>query len=202
MTDRAPTLCVYCASRVGDDPAFAAAAVQVGLELSVRKVDLVFGGGSIGLMGIVADAASEGGRRVIGVMTERLKSKEIGHEGITDLRTVPDMPARKKMMYEEADAFLTLPGGIGTMEEFFEVLTWGYLGLHPKPMGLLNVSGYYDSLLAFFNNAIERGLLSPEVKDHLVIGDDVNAVLDAVLAGIDPNAADLNGTDLSSTGDT
>jgi uncharacterized protein (TIGR00730 family) len=153
----------------------------VGEELVKRKVDLIFGGGSIGLMGVVADAAATGGRQVIGVMTEALMDREIGHQGISDLRTVPDMPARKKMMYEEADAFLTLPGGIGTMEEFFEVLTWGYLGLHPKPMGLLNVAGYYDSLLAFLDEAIDREMLRPSVEDHLVVTDDVPTMLDLLL---------------------
>lgn len=184
MLSKPPRLAVYCASRVGNEPAYADAARQVGEELGRRKVDLVFGGGSIGLMGIVANAASDGGRQVIGVMTEALMDKEIGHQGISDLRTVPDMPARKKMMYEEADAFLTLPGGIGTMEEFFEVLTWGYLGLHPKPMGLLNVCGYYDSLLRFLDEAIDRDLLRPIVKEHLVIGDDVTDVLDRLLEGV------------------
>ncbi len=149
-----------------------------------RKVDLVFGGGSIGLMGVLADAAAAGGRDVTGVMTEALMTKEIGHQGISDLRVVPDMPARKKMMYENADAFLTLPGGIGTMEEFFEVLTWGYLGLHPKPMGLLNVAGYYDSLITFLEEAIDRDMLRPVVKEHLVIGDDVPTVLDRLLEGV------------------
>jgi hypothetical protein len=166
---------------MGDDPAFAATAAALGTELGRRGVDLVYGGGHVGLMGVLADAALAGGCRVTGVITEHLEGREVAHAGIVDLRVVPDMPARKKVMYEEADAFLTLPGGIGTMEEFFEVLTWGYLGLHPKPMGILNVSGYYDPLLDFLDHAVAHGLCKPVVRDLLVVGEDPSDVLRALL---------------------
>lgn len=167
---------MYCASRVGDDPAYADVAAAVGTRIGELGGDLVFGGGSIGLMGVVADAALSGGSHVIGVITEQLRDKEIAHEGSTELRIVPDMPARKQQMYDAADAFCTLPGGIGTMEEFFEVLTWGYLGLHPKPMALVNVSGYYDPLLTFLDQAIEHGMCKPVVKELLVVGKDADVV--------------------------
>lgn len=181
MADRAPRVCIYCASHHGSRPAYGAAAAAVGEELGRRGVDLVFGGGQVGLMGVVADAALAAGRQVIGVITEQLKDQEVAHLSVTDLRIVADMPARKKVMYQEADAFLTLPGGIGTMEEFFEVLTWGYLGIHPKPMGLLNVEGYYDSLLAFLDHSIGEGLCKPIVRELLVVDDDAHRVLDRLL---------------------
>lgn len=172
---------MYCASHVGDDPAFAEVAAEVGAAIAAHDTDLVFGGGHVGLMGIVADAALAGGSEVIGVITEQLRDKEIAHQGVTDLRIVADMPARKQQMYAEADAFCTLPGGIGTMEEFFEVLTWGYLGLHPKPMGLVNVSGYYDPLLTFLEQAVEHGLCRPSVRELLLVGEDA-CVLDRLLS--------------------
>ncbi len=173
---RRPRIAVYCASHLGHDPAFAATGTAIGRAIAERGADLVFGGGQIGLMGLVADAALEGGSNVIGVITEALSDKEIAHHGVTELRIVADMPARKQQMYAEADAFLTLPGGIGTMEEFFEVLTWGYLGLHPKPMGLVNVSNYYDPLLAFLDHSVEQGLVRSTLSELLVIGKDASVV--------------------------
>jgi uncharacterized protein (TIGR00730 family) len=115
------------------------------------------------------------------VITEQLVGSEVAHLRVTDLRVVADMPARKKEMYDAADAFLTLPGGIGTMEEFFEVLTWGYLGLHPKPMALLNVEGYYDPLLSFLDHAITEGLCRPSVRELLIVSDDPAAVVERLL---------------------
>lgn len=174
---------MYCASRRGTDPEFARIAHRVGAEMAARGIDLVFGGGSIGLMGVVADAAIAGGSNAIGVITEALFDREVAHRGVSELRVVADMPARKKEMYELADAFLTMPGGIGTMEEFFEVLTWGYLGIHPKPMGLLNVSGYYDPLLAFLQHAIDQGLLKPTVLNLIAVGRDESILDDLVGTG-------------------
>jgi uncharacterized protein (TIGR00730 family) len=162
---------------------------DVGSIIAARGADLVFGGGSIGLMGVVADAALAGGSHVIGVITEALLDREVAHRGITELRITADMPGRKQQMYAEADAFCTLPGGIGTMEEFFEVLTWGYLGLHPKPMGLVNVNGFYDPLLGFLDHAIDQGLLRPSVMELLVVGRDAG-VIDGLL---DSRALQLSG---------
>lgn len=161
---------------MGNDPAFAEVAHDVGEIIAARGADLVFGGGSIGLMGVVADSALAGGSHVIGVITEALLDREVAHRGITELRITADMPGRKQQMYAEADAFCTLPGGIGTMEEFFEVLTWGYLGLHPKPMGLVNVNGFYDPLLGFLEQAIDKGLLKPTVMELLVVGPDAGVI--------------------------
>jgi hypothetical protein len=119
---------------------------------------------------------------VVGVITEQLVDREIAHEGVSELRVVPDMPARKQAMFELADAFMTLPGGVGTMEEFFEVLCWGYLGLHPKPMGLLNVNAYYDDLIAFLDRSVAHGLTRERVRELLVVGSDPVDLLDRLLA--------------------
>ncbi len=139
--------------------------MDVGAKIADLGADLVFGGAHVGLMGIVADAALDGGSHVIGVITEQLEDAEIAHCGLSELHIAPDMSARKQRMYTTADAFLTLPGGIGTMEEFFEVLTWGYLGLHPKPVALLNVSGYFDPLISFLDGAVDHGLCKPRVRE-------------------------------------
>ena len=190
-TARAPRLCVYCASNVGDDPAYAAAAAELGEAMVERGVDLVYGGGHVGLMGIVADRAMAGGRHVTGVITEHLMKPEVAHGGIDELVVVADMPERKRAMFERADAFLTLPGGVGTMEEMFEVLCWSYLGLHPKPMGLLNTAGYYDHLVAFLGHAVDHGLCRPRVLDLLAVGTEVGPLLDVVLGDAMDEAAQV-----------
>lgn len=173
-------MAVYCGSRMGNDPAFAEAAARIGTGLAERGADMVFGGGSVGLMGVAAKAATEAGSHVIGVITEQLLDKEVANHDIAELRVVSDMPARKAEMYLAADAFVTLPGGIGTMEEFFEVLTWRYLGLHPKPMGLLNTDGYYDPLLSFIDHSIEQGFGRASARELVVVGTD-ESLLDELL---------------------
>jgi len=176
---------VYCASSFGRDPAFENCARQVGELLVSRGMDLVYGGGHVGLMGVVADTAMAGGRHVIGVIPQHLVDAEVSHAGVSDLRVVHDMPARKQIMYDTADAFLTLPGGVGTMEEMFEVLCWGYLGLHPKPMGLLNVNGYYDRLIDFLADSVDQGLTRQKALDPLMIDEDPERLLDRLLpAGV------------------
>ena len=175
---------VYCASRHGDDPAFAADARAVGAALGRAGADLVYGGGHVGLMGEVADAALAGGARVTGVITEQLREAEIAHAGLDELLVVPDMTARKQAMAERADAFLALPGGVGTMEELFEVLCWGYLGLHPKPVGLLDTAGYYGHLLAFLRHSVDRGMTKPRVLDLLRLDDDPGRLVDLLLGSL------------------
>lgn len=179
--DERRRLAVYCASRLGGRPAFAAAATAVGDHLARRGADLVYGGAHVGLMGRVADAAVAGGSHVIGVITDELGDREIAHEGIHDLRRVMDMPARKRAMYDEADAFLALPGGVGTMEELFEILCWAYLGLHHKPVGLLNVEGYYDHLLAFLAGSVDEGLCKPSVLGMLAVDTEPVRLVDRLL---------------------
>ncbi|MGH6639912.1 MAG: TIGR00730 family Rossman fold protein, partial [Polaromonas sp.] len=160
MTKTAFSVCVYCGSRPGGQPEFAAVARQVGTWIGTHGGQLVYGGGRNGLMGILADAALAAGGRVIGVIPKALVEKEWAHTGCTELHIVENMHERKRLMAEHADAFLALPGGIGTLEEFFEVWTWRQLGYHDKPVGLLNQDGYYDSLLAFLQSAVKSGFMS------------------------------------------
>ena len=154
MNQPAFSLCVYCGSRPGTDSAYEHAAVAVGQWIARHGGQLVYGGGSGGLMGTVANAALEAGARVVGIIPKALVEKEWAHHGCTELHIVDNMHDRKRMMAERADAFLALPGGIGTFEELFEVWTWRQLGYHDKPIGLLNTAGYYDGLLKFLQTAV------------------------------------------------
>lgn len=172
------SLCVYCGSRDGLDPAHLAAAREVGRQIGQRGWRLVYGGGSTGLMGAVADAALAAGATVIGVIPHRLIQRELGHGGVTDLQVVDSMHERKHKMAMQSDAFLALPGGIGTMEEIFEAWTWRQLGYHRKSLGLLNVEGYYDELLRFIDRCEDDGFLWPEVKELLLVGTDIATLLD------------------------
>jgi uncharacterized protein (TIGR00730 family) len=153
------SICVYCGSKPGTDARFAQAAVDVGAWIAAHGGQLVYGGGSGGLMGIVADATLAAGGRVVGIIPKALEEKEWAHHGCTELHIVDNMHDRKRMMAERADAFLALPGGIGTLEELFEVWTWRQLGYHDKPIGLLNTAGYYDGLLAFLHTAVAHQFL-------------------------------------------
>jgi uncharacterized protein (TIGR00730 family) len=153
------SICVYCGSRSGLNPAYAAAAAQVGHWIGSHGGQLVYGGGKSGLMGIVADAALQSGARVVGVIPKALVEKEWAHHGCTELYIVDTMHDRKRMMAERADAFLALPGGIGTFEELFEVWTWRQLGYHDKPIGILNVAGYYDRMMEFLASSVKEQFL-------------------------------------------
>jgi uncharacterized protein (TIGR00730 family) len=164
------SICVFCGSSAGAVPAYAEAARALGSELVRRGLRLVYGGGNVGLMGILADAVLAGGGEVIGVIPQALLAKEVGHAGLTKLHVVASMHERKALMAELSDAFLALPGGFGTLEEFCEVLTWSQLGLHRKPCGLLNVNGYYDPLMAFFDRAVSDGFLRARHRDLVLVG--------------------------------
>ena len=153
------SICVYCGSRPGNSPEFTTIAKQVGAWIGTNGGQLVYGGGRNGLMGTVADATLAAGGRVIGVIPRALVDKEQAHHGCTELLIVDTMHERKRIMAEHADAFIALPGGIGTFEEFFEVWTWRQLGYHDKPIGLLNINGYYDSLLAFLQTSVDSGFM-------------------------------------------
>ena len=172
------SICVFCGSASGVDPAFADAARAVGREIARRGWTLVYGGGRVGLMGILADAALAEGGRVIGVIPRFLYEWEVGHDGLTELEIVGTLTERKVRMGDLADAFLSLPGGIGTLDELFEALSWAQLGLEHKPNGLLNVGGYYDSLIAFLDRAVESGFLKPKHRELLVAGGDERELLD------------------------
>jgi|SRR5450755_548847 len=155
-------ICGFCGSNMGTNVAYRDAAVALGRLLAARRIELVYGGGNVGLMGVLADTILEGGGRVIGVIPESLMAKEVGHRGLTELRVVNSMHERKALMSDLSDGFIAMPGGFGTFEEFCEVITWSQLGIHSKPCGLLNVEGFYDSLLALFDHAVGEGFLREE----------------------------------------
>ncbi|MBC7956626.1 MAG: TIGR00730 family Rossman fold protein [Cytophagales bacterium] len=176
------SLCVYCGSRLGVDVAYEAAARRIGTLIGQRGWQLVYGGGNAGLMGAVANAALAAGASVVGVIPHSLMERELGHPGLSELHVVNTMHERKQMMAERADAFVALPGGIGTFEELFEVWTWRQLGYHDKPVGLLNVDGYYDRLLAFMAQAVADGFVPPAQQQLLQVANDPTELLDR-LAG-------------------
>ena len=171
------SLCVYCGSRIGSAPGFTTAATAVGRWIGERRGQLVYGGGNNGLMGIVADATLAAGGRVVGVIPNALVEKEFAKLDCTELHVVDNMHERKRMMAERADAFLALPGGIGTLEEFFEVWTWRQLGYHDKPVGLLNLDGYYQPLWEFLQSTVRHGLMSDWQMDLIRMGDDWTRLL-------------------------
>jgi uncharacterized protein (TIGR00730 family) len=176
------SVCVYCGSRPGSNPAFAQAAHAMGTEIGRRGWQLVYGGGKAGLMGVVADAALQAGAHVVGVIPESLMARELGHGSLSELHVVQTMHERKTLMAERADAFVALPGGLGTFEELFEVWTWRQLGYHNKPLGLLNVAGYYDTLLTFLGQTANDGFVWPAQLDLLQTFADAPALLDALAA--------------------
>lgn len=155
-------ICVFCGSSAGSRPEYRACAEQLGNELTRRKIGLVYGGGNVGLMGAIADSVLEAGGEAIGVIPEHLMTREIGHNRLTKLHIVHSMHERKALMADLSDAFIALPGGFGTVEEFCEVLTWSQLGLHAKPCGIVNVLGYYNPLLAMLDHAVQERFLKPQ----------------------------------------
>ncbi|XP_022951710.1 cytokinin riboside 5'-monophosphate phosphoribohydrolase LOG1-like [Cucurbita moschata] len=161
-------ICVFCGSSAGKNPSYQTAAIELGKELVERNIDLVYGGGSIGLMGLVSQAVYDGGRHVLGVIPKSLMPREITGETIGEVRAVSGMHQRKAEMARHADAFIALPGGYGTLEELLEVITWAQLGIHEKPVGLLNVDGYYNSLLSFIDKAVDEGFVSPAARSIIV----------------------------------
>lgn len=171
-------LCVFCGSSHGAHRAYADAAVQVGTELARRGIELVYGGGNVGLMGVVADSVLRNGGHVIGVIPESLMAKEVGHRGLPDLRIVKTMHERKALMAELSDGFIALPGGIGTFEEFFEIVTWAQLGLHTKPCALLNINGFYDPLLGLLDHAIQEQFVKPAQRNLVIVESDFTTLLD------------------------
>jgi uncharacterized protein (TIGR00730 family) len=174
-------VCVFCGSSDGARSSYREAAAMLGRMLAARRIGVVYGGGNIGLMGALADAALGAGGDVIGVIPEHLVNKELAHRGV-DLRIVHSMHERKALMADLADAFIALPGGYGTLEELCEMLTWSQLGLHVKPCGLLNVDGYYDSLLGLFDHAVAEGFVRPPSRDIVLVDDHAARLLDRLAA--------------------
>ena len=170
-------IAVYCGSNKGARPEYAAAAQTLGALLAREKIELVYGGGSVGLMGLVADAALAHGGHVIGVIPQKLDIKEIIHEKLPDLRIVKTMHERKALMAELADGFIALPGGYGTFEEFFEVLAWSQLGWHAKPFGLLDIAGFYTPLLKFLDHTREEGFIRPQHRALVLVADSAEKIL-------------------------
>lgn len=182
MPARLSSVAVYCGSNPGNSPAYAEAATVLGHTLAERGAALVYGGGHVGLMGTVADAAIAGGGEAHGVITRALEAREIAHEGLTSLRVVETMHERKAAMADAADGFIMLPGGYGTLDEFFEMLTWAQLGIHGKPCGILDVAGYFGPLRAFIDGAVRAGFVHPAHRDMVHVDEDPGRLLDAMAA--------------------
>ncbi|VXA91608.1 LOG family protein YvdD [Flavobacterium sp. 9AF] len=168
---------VFCGSSFGTDSIFETTARDLGRKLASENLELVYGGANVGLMGAVADGVLEGSGKVIGVLPEFLRSKEIAHEGLTELILVNTMHERKTKMNELCDGVIALPGGFGTLEEFFEMLTWGQLGLHKKPIGILNINGFYNELVQFLNTMVNKGFLKEVNRDMVLVSDSINDLL-------------------------
>ena len=177
-------LAVYCGSATPSDPCYVETARLVGQSLAARGIGVVYGGGKLGLMGAVADAALEAGGEVIGVIPEALVGTEVAHRGCTELHVVPGMHERKRLFTDLADGFLTLPGGVGTMDELWEAISWAQLGYHSKPIGLLNAAGFYNGLLEFNAHMISVGFIRPQHKDILISDDDLDRLLARMAAHV------------------
>jgi uncharacterized protein (TIGR00730 family) len=181
------SVCVFCGSNGGAEPAYLEAARAAGRGLAERGLRLVYGGGKVGMMGALADAALEAGGDVVGVIPRSIFDREIGHDGLPDLRVVDSMHERKALMAELSDAFVALPGGIGTFEELFEAYTWAQLGLHRKPLGLLDVAGYYEPLEAMLDHAVEQRFLRAETRAMLTRDDTLDGLLERFAAWEPPS---------------
>jgi len=180
-------ICVYCGSNPGTRPDYVEQARVLARELVKRDLGLVYGGSVVGIMGVVANEVLAAGGRVIGVIPELLLKKEQAHLGLTELHMVQNMHERKAMMMEKADGFVALPGGAGTLEEFFEVWTWAQLNMHQKPCGLLNIAGYYDALMQFIDHSVEEAFIRPQHRDMLVVEEDPALLLDRYAIYEPPN---------------
>jgi len=162
------SICVFCGSNTGTDPLYAAYARKLGALLAEKKIDLVYGAGNVGLMGVIADACLDAGGKVIGVIPGFLMAKEVGHTGLTELIQTESMHERKQIMSDRSQGFIAMPGGMGTMDEVCEIMTWAQLGLHSDPIGFLNVEGYYDPLLSFFDDMVEKKFLHQKNREMIM----------------------------------
>jgi len=179
-------ICVFCGSSLGRDPRYAEQARALAHELVSRGIGLVFGGGSVGLMGVLADEALAAGGALTGVIPHGLAARELAHRGVADMRVVPTMHARKALMAELADGFVALPGGIGTLEELFEIVTWSQLGIHRKPVGVLNVAGYYDPLVALLDHAVDGGFVPAASRGLVIVDEQPSRLVDRMSAHVLP----------------
>ena len=174
-------LCIFCGSSPGAPPDYAAATEELARRLVQRDIGVVYGGATVGLMGLLADTALEHGGEVVGVIPRVLVDREVAHRGLTELHVVASMHERKAKMAELSDGFIALPGGIGTLEELIEVYTWSYLGIHDKPLGLVNTDGYYDGLTAFLDHSVTEGFLRPQTRSSLLLAPTPAVLLDALV---------------------
>lgn len=170
-------ICVFCGSSMGNQPSYRNAAVQLGLVMAEQKMGLVYGGANVGIMKVLAETMLGKGMKVIGVMPDSLVEKEVAHRGLTELIVVSSMAARKEKMLELSDAFIAMPGGFGTLDELSEIMTYNQLRITDKPMGLLNVDGYFDALLRFYDHAVQEGFVRKEHRDNLIVSDEVTDLL-------------------------
>ncbi|MEZ4911691.1 MAG: TIGR00730 family Rossman fold protein [Saprospiraceae bacterium] len=189
MTHTLQSISVFCGSSMGTDPKFLEAAMKTGTFLANQGIRIIYGGARVGLMGAVADSAIKSGGEVVGVIPEFLMSKEIAHNGLSKLITVKSMQERKTRMNDLSDAAIILPGGFGTLDEMFELLTWGQLGLHKKPVGLLNVNGFWDHLVSSIDKMVEFNLLRHSHRNMLIVGEDLSTLFDAMELYEAPNKA-------------
>ena len=185
-------ICVNCGSSPGFKPAYVEAAKKLGTAIALSGLELVYGGAEVGLMGSVANAAMEAGGKVIGIIPESF-ARKVAHRGLADLRIVPSMHERKQMMFDLSDAFIALPGGLGTIEELTEILTWAQLGFHKKPCGLMNISGYYDPFLSFLDHAVAEGFLRQEHRNLLLVSDDPRDLLKLFTSYVAPTVEKWTG---------
>lgn len=172
------SVCVFCGSKSGDDPAYRRAAADLGARLGEQSITVVYGASSMGVMGALADAALETDGRVVGVIPRHLTERELPKSDLTELHVVDSMHERKALMFDRADAFITLPGGLGTLDELFEVLTWSQLGLHAKAVGLLDVNDYFSDLVAFLDKTVDDGFVSPEHRELLVVDTETDKLIE------------------------
>lgn len=186
-------LCVFCGTNAGNRPDYGVAARALGALLAAEGIELVYGGASVGIMGELADAVQEGGGHVTGIIPQQLVQKEAAHRGIPDLIVVASMHQRKSQMADLSDGFVALPGGIGTLEGFLEILTWGQLGIHAKPCGILNIAGYFDALTGFLDHAVQEGFLTEAHRGQIMVESDPRRLLDRMRAYSPPAGAPLMG---------
>ena len=184
-------LCVFCGTNAGSRPEYGAAARELGTLLANEGIELVYGGASVGIMGELADAVQEAGGHVTGIIPQQLIQKEAAHRGIQDLIVVASMHQRKSQMADLSDGFIALPGGIGTLEGFFEILTWGQLGIHAKPCAILNIAGYFDSLTGFLDHAVEEGFLTEPHRETIMVQSTPAALLERLRAYEPPSGTPL-----------
>jgi uncharacterized protein (TIGR00730 family) len=186
-------ICVFCGTNTGSRPDYGAAARELGQILAEQGIELVYGGASVGIMGELADAVHEHGGHVTGIIPQQLMEKEAAHTGIPNLIVVASMHQRKSQMADMSDGFITLPGGIGTLEGFLEILTWGQLGIHAKPSGILNVAGYFDGLTRFLDHAVQEGFLTAEHRGAIIMEADPRRLLEHMQASTPPDSKKLMG---------